>query len=192
MNRDELMKLHAELNTDGVDIMERKNHDYAGASGDKPFANFVACELLGVSTEKGMMVRMMDKLMRLNNYLNSGEMRVEDESFRDTIVDLRNYLVLLLAYITQKAETRSWSEITCHNRDCGDWDAVVILNCKREGVMDARKCPDNSPAIPTECDNKSCEYYDVTVFENCQQHECASGRGIADCSFYCEYKRRQE
>ena len=48
------------------------------------------------------MTRVTDKMSRLSSFLNSGKMHVEDESFRDTIVDVINYMVLLSAYIEDK------------------------------------------------------------------------------------------
>jgi hypothetical protein len=56
------------------------------------------------STEQGFMTRITDKMSRLSSFLNSGKMHVEDESFRDTIVDVINYMVLLSAYIQDKDE----------------------------------------------------------------------------------------
>lgn len=101
MNRDELLAHHEQMNADGVAIMTAKNHDYAGASGDTPFRNFEIVERLGIcSTETGMLVRMCDKLSRIINFVDSGTLKVKGESARDTVVDLRNYLVLFDAYVT--------------------------------------------------------------------------------------------
>ena len=40
MNREELFKHHKAICKEALEIMEKKNHDYAGAGGDSPFANF--------------------------------------------------------------------------------------------------------------------------------------------------------
>tara|TARA_R100000005_G_C4906041_1_gene145915 strand:+ start:366 stop:704 length:339 start_codon:yes stop_codon:yes gene_type:complete len=83
--------------------MSLKNRDYAGAEGNEPFANFTRVESMGIcSTEQGFMTRVTDKMSRLSSFLNSGKMHVEDESFRDTIIDVINYMVLLSAYINDK------------------------------------------------------------------------------------------
>jgi len=103
MTRDELMHFHDAMNLAGLAIMEAKNHDYAGESGDTPFANFEIVEKMGLcSTEHGMVVRMADKFMRIVSFVKSGSLSVKDESVRDTIIDLRNYLVLLAAYMEDK------------------------------------------------------------------------------------------
>ena len=103
MTRDELMVLHKELNDLGVEIMRAKNHDYAGDDGETPFANFEACEKLGIcSTETGMLVRMCDKFMRLINLVKCGKLAVKGESRTDTVVDHRNYLLLFEALCQSK------------------------------------------------------------------------------------------
>jgi len=99
MNREHLLKLHKQLTTEAELLMERKNHDYAGAGGEEPFANFTRCEAMGItSTEQGFLVRMVDKLSRLSSFYESRELAVRDESLRDTILDIINYAVLLYAY----------------------------------------------------------------------------------------------
>ena len=40
--------------------------------------------------------------MRIVNFTKAGRLAVKDESVRDTIIDLRNYLVLLAAYMEDK------------------------------------------------------------------------------------------
>ena len=103
MTRDDLLKYHSEICRSAQDLMSVKNRDYAGSDGNEPFANFTRVESMGIcSTEQGFMTRVTDKMSRLSSFLNSGKMHVEDESFRDTIVDVINYMVLLSAYIEDK------------------------------------------------------------------------------------------
>lgn len=103
MTRDLLLNIHVELTSDAHELMDRKNKDYAGASGSEPFANFERVESLGVcSTEKGFLVRVVDKLSRLSSFADSGTFAVEDESLRDTVIDLINYAVLIYAYNSAK------------------------------------------------------------------------------------------
>ena len=103
MTRDELLRYHSEICKSAQELMALKNRDYAGQEGNEPFANFTRVESMGIcSTEQGFMTRVTDKMSRLSSFLNSGKMHVEDESFRDTIVDVINYMVLLSAYIQDK------------------------------------------------------------------------------------------
>jgi hypothetical protein len=85
--------------------MKKKNHDYSGKSGTEPFANFTRAESMGITTtEKGLLVRMLDKMSRLSSFTDSGEFMVEDEKLQDTIIDMINYSILLYAYIQSKSE----------------------------------------------------------------------------------------
>jgi hypothetical protein len=86
--------------------MRVKNHDYSGSSGKTPFSNFEVTERCGVtSTEKGMLTRMLDKMMRLSTFADSGKLLVPNESVEDACLDLVNYSILLAAYIKQKKRT---------------------------------------------------------------------------------------
>ena len=106
MNRKELFEHHKELCATALGIMEKKNHDYAGESGDTPFANFSRTEAMGVcSTEQGFLVRVIDKVSRLSTFVESGKLKVENESYNDAIVDIINYMVLFSGYISSKDET---------------------------------------------------------------------------------------
>lgn len=102
MTRDELFKLHEDMCCDALELMKKKNADYAGGGSD-PFANFRRAEALGVcSTEQAFLVRMTDKMSRLSSFAQKGKLAVEDETVHDTLQDLINYSVLLAAYLKSK------------------------------------------------------------------------------------------
>tara|TARA_R110002096_G_scaffold105520_1_gene232186 strand:- start:910 stop:1281 length:372 start_codon:yes stop_codon:yes gene_type:complete len=102
---------HEQLCNEGRDLMNLKNRDYAGNHGTEPFANFTRCEAMGIcDTEQGFMVRITDKMSRLSSFLDSGKMHVEDESFKDTVIDVINYMVLLAAYTKEKDEKQDVSK----------------------------------------------------------------------------------
>ena len=116
MTRDELLRFHEQLCKEGRDLMNLKNRDYAGNHGTEPFANFTRCEAMGIcDTEQGFMVRITDKMSRLSSFLDSGKMHVEDESFKDTVVDVINYMVLLAAYTKEKDEKQDVSKTSPEN-----------------------------------------------------------------------------
>ena len=103
MNREELLKHHEELCDEALEIMKRKNHDYAGDSGKTPFANFERTEAMGVcSTEQGFLCRMCDKLSRLSTFANAGKLVVDNEGYRDALLDIINYCVLFSGYVKSK------------------------------------------------------------------------------------------
>lgn len=88
-----------QLYDNNVDISKNKNSDYAGISD--PFANFKACEMLGIPAEEGIIVRMTDKLMRISNLLKRSA-KVKDESILDTLSDLANYSMILRMLIESR------------------------------------------------------------------------------------------
>jgi len=83
-------------------IAVAKNKDYAGSKD--PFNNFKQVELLGVTTlEKGILVRMSDKMSRICNLIDK-ENVVKDEKITDTLIDLANYCIILKCYLEVKNE----------------------------------------------------------------------------------------
>ncbi len=85
-----------------LEIAKIKNADYTGERD--AFYNFELVEqVLGVPTEKGLLVRMLDKISRLNTLLDR-EAEVKDEKIEDTLLDLCNYAALLKAYIELKGK----------------------------------------------------------------------------------------
>lgn len=77
-----------------------KNNDYGGSNND-PFANFRNSTIAGVTVEKGILVRLMDKMSRISTLLDK-EAMVKDEKITDTIEDAINYLAIMKAYINLK------------------------------------------------------------------------------------------
>ena len=76
------------------DLHSRKNHDYAGKQDS--LANFRECERIGTSAFRGCIIRMMDKYMRICNFINAGELKVKDESVKDTLRDLAVYSLIAI------------------------------------------------------------------------------------------------
>ena len=75
-------KICDELNT----LYAKKNHDY----GDSFHLSFV---------EEGMAmsrIRLGDKLNRFKALSRNGEQKVNDESIRDTLIDLANYAIMTI------------------------------------------------------------------------------------------------
>jgi hypothetical protein len=83
-----------------VQLAIRKNSDYANP--DRPFANFEAAPLVGVSIPRGMLVRMQDKLQRISNLLDRPA-RISDETILETCDDLSNYALILRVWLEQNA-----------------------------------------------------------------------------------------
>ena len=90
MDRNQLLEEHGKLTSMALELMKKKNADY-GANED-PFRNFHMWGSLGI------LVRMGDKMARLQTFEERGEFSVEDERLLDTILDLINYAVLYHSY----------------------------------------------------------------------------------------------
>lgn len=101
MTRDELFALHEEICRRALVIMKHKSADYA--SGSDPFANFKRGEILGFATaEEGLMLRVVDKISRISTFLRKGELKVNNESVEDSILDVINYMILLHGMLADK------------------------------------------------------------------------------------------
>lgn len=81
-----------------LDIAVKKNNDYAGQATVDPFKNIRASEFVGVSPDRAIMVRLMDKMSRVSNLL-SQEAAVKDEAIEDTLTDIINYTAILKSYL---------------------------------------------------------------------------------------------
>ncbi len=75
-----------------IRIMIAKSDDYA--QEDDPYANFRGSEFLGIDLKRGILVRVMDKITRLNNLIDR-EAQVK-ESVEDTCLDAMNYINIVL------------------------------------------------------------------------------------------------
>lgn len=83
-----------------LNTMRRKNHDYADGSS---FKNFQMSSFVGVTPQRGVLVRMMDKISRINTLLDKNP-EVVDESVMDTLDDLINYSAILKSLIKNKVQ----------------------------------------------------------------------------------------
>lgn len=102
MTREEYLKEFESITKRMLEITKAKNADYTGTSGD-PFKNFKIVEEVGIcSTAQGFLTRMMDKVARINSFVQKGTLEVKDESVEDTLLDLANYSILFRCYIKSK------------------------------------------------------------------------------------------
>ena len=78
------VQMHREICEENNDLYARKNHDY----GDSFHQTFV---------EEGMAmarIRLGDKFNRFKTLSRNEEQKVNDESIRDTLIDLANYAIM--------------------------------------------------------------------------------------------------
>lgn len=102
MTKEEYFIFHKSMTDRMEQITRAKNHDYSGF-GDSPFSNFMVVEKCGIaSTEQGFLTRMMDKISRVNSFVQQGVTKVSDEKIEDTLLDLANYAILMSGYLKSK------------------------------------------------------------------------------------------
>ena len=78
----------SKIQREGYELFLKKNQDY----GDS-FATYGPI---------GVIVRIGDKISRLNSITNSGINLVNDESIRDTLLDLHNYSAMAIMLLDNK------------------------------------------------------------------------------------------
>ncbi len=99
MNRNNFIRALERNFEAGLALMISKNADYANEVDS--FANFKRSELVKVPVERGILVRVEDKISRISNLLDT-EPEVKDEDLEQTVIDTMNYFNILLTYIQQK------------------------------------------------------------------------------------------
>ena len=88
----------------GLELFKKKNADYGDA-----FANYGPV---------GIIVRMGDKISRASNIDKTGITIVDDESLKDTLIDLHNYSAMALMLMEEENPTSpfpSSSQKPCDN-----------------------------------------------------------------------------
>lgn len=73
---------------EGRELFKKKNQDYGDA-----FATYGTV---------GVLVRMGDKIQRLQSITSKGINLVEDEKIRDTLIDLHNYAAMAVMLLDEK------------------------------------------------------------------------------------------
>tara|TARA_B110000483_G_C18070236_1_gene493811 strand:- start:593 stop:874 length:282 start_codon:yes stop_codon:yes gene_type:complete len=76
------------IQTEAKDLFSKKNKDYGDA-----FATYGPV---------GVLVRIGDKIQRLQSISKSGVTLVEDEKIRDTLIDLHNYAAMAIMLLDEK------------------------------------------------------------------------------------------
>ena len=105
---DELKMLH-----------DAKNHDYATA--ENPYKNLEKVLSIGIEPWRGIVIRLMDKFSRLEEYCVKGELAIKSEGIEDTFKDIAVYSTL--AMILFRKEQEKAQELTELERGKGnEWE----------------------------------------------------------------------
>ena len=73
-------------------LYERKNHDYGNSFSE----TFRKLGIISAAT------RMLDKMNRIVSLVTKDQQKVNDESMRDTLIDIANYAVMTIMEIDKK------------------------------------------------------------------------------------------
>lgn len=85
MDRIEQMQ---KIQSEGLELFQRKNNDYGDAFAKYGFI--------------GVLIRLEDKIQRVLSISRNGISLVNDESLRDTLLDLHNYSAMALMLLDEK------------------------------------------------------------------------------------------
>tara|TARA_B100001094_G_C17829673_1_gene622583 strand:+ start:145 stop:531 length:387 start_codon:yes stop_codon:yes gene_type:complete len=80
-----------EIQNEALELFKKKNQDYGDA-----FANYGAI---------GVIVRIGDKISRLQSITNSQISLINTETLRDTLIDLHNYSAMAIMLLDEKVPT---------------------------------------------------------------------------------------
>ena len=60
-------------------LHDAKNHDYATA--ENPYKNLEEVTRIGIEPRRGIVIRLFDKFMRVEQFCKSGELAIKSEGF---------------------------------------------------------------------------------------------------------------
>ena len=96
-------------------LHDKKRHDYAQEAD--PFANFRLSELGGIDAWKGIAVRLGDKYSRLMSFIQKGELKFNDESIKDTLMDNAVYSLIALILYEEAQEKNEQMTFSFYGED---------------------------------------------------------------------------
>ena len=103
MNINELLEIHEDTCSKCKSIMVKKNNDYTGGKTDNDiFANFNSSKIIGLHPVKGLLIRVIDKIQRINSFTNDKELSVPNETVEDACDDIINYAILAKAMLIEE------------------------------------------------------------------------------------------
>ena len=89
-------------------LHDAKNHDYA--TEENPYKNLEKVSAIGIEPWRGIVIRLMDKFSRLEEYCVKGELAIKSEGIDDTFADIAVYSIL--ARILFRKEQEKQQELT--------------------------------------------------------------------------------
>lgn len=110
MDLNELLSIHEETCEKCKTMMIRKNKDYTGGdTATDIFANFNSAKIIGMHPVKGLLIRVIDKIQRINSFTNDKKLSVPDETVYDACEDIINYAILAKAMLIKERKEKKYS-----------------------------------------------------------------------------------
>jgi ferredoxin-like protein FixX len=176
-------------------LHDAKNHDYATA--ENPYKNLEGVERIGIPAWKGIVIRLMDKFERVEQYCVNGELAIKSEGLEDTFKDIAVYSTL--AMILFRKDQEKQQELTELERGKGstDYGEPRFMSPKHLEPVDDKYNGDESYTHPMIAMREAAEKQQAeekelcTICPNCGQ-ENKNGVELGtkrenECS-ECEYK----
>lgn len=89
----------AKIMNDLIDLHQKKNHDYAGG---EYLSDLISSKRMGITPWKNALLRIQQKMSRLESFAKQGEFKVADEKLEDTLKDMAVYAILCLMLYRHK------------------------------------------------------------------------------------------
>jgi hypothetical protein len=109
-----------------TELHNLKNQDYA--TTENPYKNLEGVERLGIPAWRGVVIRMMDKFSRLEEFCVKEELAVKDETIEDTLKDIAIYSVLAMILYRKRIAGAS------NDPDIMDWRFLASIHKKRKAL----------------------------------------------------------
>lgn len=147
MHRFEFQKRAEKTLKNTLNLLLNKSRDYAPETD--VYNGMMTCERLGICTlEKGILVRMTDKIGRLSNLID-GIKTVHNESTLDTVRDILGYACLLHVYMEKNNEEAAKQEKAKEHETMVD-NALRMYDTPYESTYDAAPSEYNPNEVPDE------------------------------------------
>ena len=126
---DELKMLH-----------DAKNHDYA--TEENPYKNLEGVARIGIEPWRGIVIRLMDKFERVEQYCRNGELAIKSEVMEDTFKDIAIYSTLAMI-LFRKGQNDEYAKKILSENGYADWkkdgkprseSAEISMNDLREAA----------------------------------------------------------
>ena len=136
-------------------VYEAKDNDYS-ATG-LPMGNLRKCEEAGIDAWRGCLVRIGDKMSRLENFLKEKEYLVISEKAEDTVIDLANYAILMSCLLEENKSVN----LSRYYNDITEQAQLRLENLSYYCVFQAMLWKDNDPENDLSNLEKALSYWDM-------------------------------